>query len=344
MRWLILSVVAAIVVVCWCFWMLFNDPCAPHGCAHGEDVPLRVPLPEDPAQWTASLPRSGDGSPYQPHIVKRFARDDVWTFSGDGGLEVTHWDGSRRVDRTPPLPEGFHVEDVEGTASDDLWISGWVMGPPRPVDPTGPDGVVVRWNGHEWRRVPVPANEIQLAPVARDDVWALFDGEIVHWDGHAWSPASMPDIPMPDSLSGEDPGAPLSDVIALGPDDVWAVGTVTTYVCCDQRAYHREVVMHWDGRSWKLLDLEIRGANLGEGFPDGNGGLWIPAHRDGEPLIMLHYRDGRWTKRTLPLPHGLRGPEIGEIVRTDTGRLLLTTTAYTTEGGSPTTVEYSLTS
>ncbi|MEU9884767.1 hypothetical protein [Sphaerisporangium sp. NPDC051011] len=343
MRWVVASLIAVIVVLCGCFWALFGDPCAPQACAHGEDVPLSVPLPEDSARWVASGPRSSDGGPDEPDIVKKFARDDVWKFSRGDDLEVTHWDGSRRRSMTPRLPEGFYVGDIDGMASDDLWIAGTIMGPPMPVDPTGPSGVVVHWNGREWTRVPVPANVVRLAPVGRDDVWGLFDGKIVHWDGRAWSPASVPDVPMPDSAGGEDPGALLSDIVALAADDVWAVGTVTTNLCCDQWVHHREVVMHWDGRSWRLLDLKIRGTDLGEGVPDGEGGLWISARREGEPLIMLHHRDGRWSKRTLPLPPGLRAPEAPDLVRTESGDLLLTATAYSTEGGAPVSVEYTLT-
>ncbi|MCW2880998.1 MAG: hypothetical protein JWQ95_5098 [Sphaerisporangium sp.] len=134
---------------------------------------------------------------------------------------------------------------------------------------------------------------------------------------------------------------------------MWAVGTVTTYLCCDNRIYHREVVMHWDGHTWSLIDLGIRGLDVRQAVldvrqavPDGHGGLWIAACCDdgSGALITIHYRDGRWSKSTLPLPDSYQSVEAGQITLTDRGKILVTTTAYTAPDGIPVTVEYTLTS
>jgi hypothetical protein len=351
MRWLIALLVAVIVSLCWGLWVLFDDPClAQQHCGGGKDVPLSVPLPVDPARWTISrhapvqLP---EGAPDSPDIVKRFARDDIWTFStGNGGLEVARWDGTRWRGMTPQLPAQLHVEDVTGTGPDDIWISGLDMRLGAPGDRTGPDGILVHWDGHRWERISVTANVIDLAPVAKNDVWALFDGKVMRWDGRVWSPASVPEIPVPDSADGEDPGNPLSDITALAANDVWAVGTVTTYLCCDQRIYHREAVMHWDGHTWNLLDLGIRGLDLTQAASDGHGGLWVATWHDGEPWapIAIHYREGRWSKSTLPRPDSFQSVHTDRITLTDNGKILLSATAYSVTDNPPTDLEYSLTS
>jgi hypothetical protein len=350
MRWLIGVLVLMIAGLCVAGWVLLGDSCPPEACESAEDVPLNVPLPVDSARWTMSrhrpiqLPR---GAPDSPEIVKRFAPDDIWTFStSDGGLEVARWDGTRWRRMTPQLPEQLQVKDVTGTSPDDIWISGSDMRLGAPGDRTSPDGILAHWNGDSWERIPINANVIDLASVAKNDVWALFDGEVMHWDGRVWSPASVPEIPMPDSVDGEDPQNPLSDITALAANNVWAVGTVTTYLCCDQRIYHREVVMHWDGHTWNLLHLGIRGLDLTQAVPDGHGGLWIATWRDGEPWapIAIHYCDGSWSKSMLPRPDRFQSVQADQITLTDKGKILLTAIAYTATDRLPTAVEYSFTS
>ncbi|WP_424536011.1 hypothetical protein ACOZ38_39415 [Sphaerisporangium viridialbum] len=351
MRWLIAVLVFMIAGLCVGGWVLLADSCPPEACESAEDIPLSVPLPLDSAHWTMSRHRVdqlSEGASDSPDIVKRFARDDIWTFSTrDGGLEAIHWDGTRRRKITPKLPEQLLVKDITSTGPDDIWISGSDMRLGAPGDRAGPDGILAHWNGDRWERIAVNANTIELASVAKNDVWALFDGKIVHWDGHAWTPASVPEVPMPDSVDGEDPGNPLNDITALAANDVWAVGAVTTYLCCDNRLYHREVVMHWDGHTWNLLDLGIRGLGLMQAVRDGHGGLWITTCCDGSSatLIMIHYHNGHWSKSVLSRPSGFRSVEVpDQITLTDNGKILMTGTAYTASDGTPVTVEYRLTS
>ncbi len=349
MRWMAVPLAAMIAALCWGVWVMLADSCPPEACDSGETVPLSVPLPVDFARWTISHHRPVElpkGAPDSPDIVKRFARDDIWVFSvSHGGLKAARWDGKRWLKSTPPLPEDLQIEDVAGTDSDDIWISGWSTRLGAPGDQTSPDGTLVHWDGDRWERIPVAANTINLAAVARNDVWALFDGEIMHWDGRTWTPASTPEVPMPDSLDGEGPGSLLTDITALAADDVWAVGAVATYFCCDQRVYHRDVVMHWNGHVWNLFDLGLRGLDLRQAIPDGHGGVWIATWHDGEPWapIMIHYRGGRWSKSTLPRPNNSQRVQATEIKLTDTGKVLVTGIAYTdTDTDLPTTVEYSL--
>ncbi|WP_248958081.1 hypothetical protein [Sphaerisporangium perillae] len=350
MRWVVALLAIMIAALCFGAWELLSDSCPPEACDSGPTVALSVPLPVDSAHWTMSrhrLDQLSEDATDSPDIVKRFARDDIWTFStSGGGLEVTRWDGTRRRRMTPPLPDALLIEDITGTGSDDIWISGSDVRLGAPGDRTGPDGILAHWNGRVWERVPATANVIDVASVARNDVWALFDGKIMHGDGHTWTPASVPEVPMPGSLHGEAPESLLSDIIALAANDVWAVGTVTTSFCCDNWIHHREVVMHWDGHAWNLLDLGIRGLHFSQAVPDGHGGLWIATRRDGEPWtpIAIHYRGGHWTKSTLPRPDGYQSVQADQITITDKGRILLSATAYAAKDGIPTTVEYSLTS
>jgi hypothetical protein len=113
----------------------------------------------------------------------------------------------------------------------------------------------MRFDGRRWSEVPAPAppgmGSWLSAVFARSasDVWAVggyWDEReigrtlVMHWDGSAWS--IMPS-PNPPSMVSQD-GARLVDVVALGPDDVWAVGSV---VVADATPSESPLMMHWDG-------------------------------------------------------------------------------------------------
>ena len=59
---------------------------------------------------------------------------------------------------------------------------------------------------------------------------------------------------------------------------------------------------YFDGRAWhRVLLAKNNTSSSGQGiFPDGTGGLWIPAGDGAHNPALLHYSDGKLTPVTLP--------------------------------------------
>jgi hypothetical protein len=136
------------------------------------------------------------------------------------------------TDRTPgcdgagfcwenPLPTGQDLRGLWGSSANDVWATGI--------------GVVLHYDGHDWRPLTVTRSDLYLNSVwgaAANDVWMVGrteNGQAValHWDGHALSELDM-------TVS-----TTLKSVWGSGPDDVWVVGG--------------SVVLHYDGHAFSLV-------------------------------------------------------------------------------------------
>src|SRR5207247_2544152 len=89
-----------------------------------------------------------------------------------------------------------------------------------------------------------------LAAIGPSDVWA--GGEwvetnghthslIEHWNGSSWTIATLP-TPPPGTFDE------INDVAAVGPDDVWALGSYQPLSGPLREAF----ALHWDGGTWSL--------------------------------------------------------------------------------------------
>jgi hypothetical protein len=138
-----------------------------------------------------------------------------------------------------PQTGGYHdLQAVFVVAPNDLWAAG--------------DAALCHYDGQDWTLVPSPQPRPQYQEVAYplfglsgtgpNDVWAVgarivdngqysdWSSLIEHWDGSQWSAYYLP-------------GDVLSDVVAMAPDDVWAVGTDGG----------RSLIMHYDGADWSVV-------------------------------------------------------------------------------------------
>jgi hypothetical protein len=156
---------------------------------------------------------------------------------------------------------------------------------------------------HQWRIVPSPSpgTNVQLLDVSAlsvTDAWAVglsaspsatFESHTLteHWDGTSWSV-----VPSPSPASGPS----LSGVLALAPDDVWAVGSKSRGMA------DRTLIEHWDGSTWRVVPSPSLGASadLNAVMTHGSSGrLWaigVTQYTLGgqnEPLVE-EWNGSRW--------------------------------------------------
>ncbi len=112
--------------------------------------------------------------------------------------------------------------------------------PSSPAATSTPTPTAVPVCGLAWHAVPLPngnafSNTLQaVAAISANNIWAVgsyslqgpVNTLVEHWDGSSWSI-----VPSPNPLANNE----LNGISALGPNDIWAVGTLT---------------IHWDGTSW----------------------------------------------------------------------------------------------
>jgi hypothetical protein len=186
---------------------------------------------------------------------------DIWAlgYYGDNSGPATvsrdvfiHWDGATW--KLVPSPQERQtkgisaMEDLSAVSSNDLWAVGAMENGFGEHSGAG-SARVEHWDGQRWSRVTAPTGNVLLtrvAAISSDDLWAVQGGEIVsaegaglsggptgvlHWNGQAWSPSL--------SLPNAD-GTVITDITAVGRDDVWVVGMQGG----------RPLIRHWDGRKW----------------------------------------------------------------------------------------------
>ncbi len=162
-----------------------------------------------------------------------------------------HWDGSTWSRVATPTPKnamrGLLGVDSTGTAS------GWAVGYTLAASGGKPNALAERWNGRAWHQVAVPVPRYRVAElagvsvVAPGNVWAVGSRQpdetrhsyalVEHFTGRHWHSVPVPGLGSYSSLSS---------VSGDAPDDVWAVGTR------GPRDSPRSVLVHWDGRAWRV--------------------------------------------------------------------------------------------
>jgi hypothetical protein len=206
----------------------------------------------------------GANLPNVLNAVDAASATDVWAVGGAGFPEtglILRWNGTR----WRPVRNGCGVSllGVDVISPADVWAVG--------------SATTCHYDGTAWQVVPSPQprlefNEIayiieDVSGIAPDDVWAVghrviesgehldFAPLVEHWDGTEWTLMTI--VPGPHTLDG---------VVALAPDDVWAVGTDAI----------RGTVVHWDGNGWTLVPSPTPGNSgyLTDVEAESAGHLW----------------------------------------------------------------------
>ncbi len=173
----------------------------------------------------------------------------------------------------------------------------------------------MHWDGVQWTIIPTPEGAFGasltlygVSALTPTDIWAVgesvpgsqsgqpsaYQPVAMHWDGIQWTVIDTP------QQSG---GLLLNDVVALAPNNVWAVGA--------NDGFHSTIAMQWDGAAWSIVPTPNGGM-----FGDDNvltsvaavsaNDIWAVGYiypKGGTPTTLsIHWNGSQWTLVNTPNP------------------------------------------
>ncbi len=149
-----------------------------------------------------------------------------------------------------------------------------------------------------------------VSGTAIDDVWAVGPSEefrpgsetiIQHWDGTAWTR-------LPSANGATGPGAvnELYGVVAISPEDAWAVGQYVQNLPVSSTNPTRILIEHWDGTRWSLVPApnpSERENSLNAVAAAGKEDVWAVGHSvvgTRSTILVEHWDGTRWS--VVPTP------------------------------------------
>jgi hypothetical protein len=243
-------------------------------------------------EWTRVESPDVEAASTTLYSVAGTTKDDVWavgsyTTGYQSHALVLHWDGARwtRVEGLSECPGDQDLSGVLAFSPSDAWAVGSCsLGQLGSLTETTRT-LVQHWDGSAWNVVPSPnhtpgpyidSSSLRVvAGAGSQDLWAAghywdSDGRrgywtqpmLQHWDGKQWSEVSF-------AHPGTHTTASLSDVLALSPNDVWALGSYSA-------GWLHPFATHWDGKQWSEVPVPNP---LSEGLyrtiaPVSEGKLW----------------------------------------------------------------------
>lgn len=198
---------------------------------------------------------------------------------------IQHWNGRRwsLVSSPNPGPGFVQLSGVSAVSATDVWAVGTRAG----------HTLTEHWDGSAWRIVPSPDGSratsqlLAVAALSATDAWAVgstdgvgqseSDVLVEHWDGAAWSVVAVPDGALPQSV--------LTDVVALSPTDLVAVGFTDDPLLVN----HQTLTEHFDGATWTVIPSPNPGPEYNTttgvgGLPGGD--VWAVGNADDGTLTL----------------------------------------------------------
>lgn len=210
----------------------------------------------DGGAWTQVTSPNVGTSDNNLYAIAALAPDNIWAVGHyrvtgtDYPTLILHWNGIEwTVVASPNLPGAVsnNLVAVGAIASDDIWAVGHAR--VGAIDQT----LALHYNGTEWSLVATPNNGTDsnnfygIATVAPNDVWAVGHFRnasrinqtlIERWNGTEWSIVPSPNV----GSTNND----LFAAVAVGPNDVWAVGQYRSGV-------YKTLTQRWDGTGWGVI-------------------------------------------------------------------------------------------
>jgi hypothetical protein len=284
----------------------------------------------------ATQPRPGEPggkfSSGELNAVAAVSSTDAWIVGDNPNANdsfqtlVLHWDGKRWFQLPAPSPGGAcpgcigsFLVDVSAVSSSDAWAVGSFA----PVNPQKGFSatLALHWNGVRWTHVPTPSPGEGLGAssglgsvtaLSASDAWAVGSFTpansghsqtlILHWNGSHWTR-----VPSPNPAGGKFDANGLSDVSALSPSSVWAVGEYDHDV--GSKIIHHDLIVHWNGQSWAQVPA-VHGGLTALTFVSASDGWAV-----GCPQV-LHWDGTSWTRVPSPASPGSLGGCLGGVTAT----------------------------
>ena len=284
------------------------------------------PAPLINGQLTADLQGVVDISPTQAWAVGNV------TFGANPGQIIEQWNGTKwSLFPNPTFPPNSQADlfAITSTSANDIWAVGNLV-----QDLAGGGALSFNlfehFDGTAWTPTLINTNAFEaLTGVSADainDAWAvgwvapLTAGSneplAIHWNGTNWVSAATPHVGQ---------GAnELNAVLALAPNDVWAVGFSTPHAPPQQSAT-LTLIEHFDGTSWsvvpspnvgphsvsqsnRLLGLTANSASDIWAF-----GSFFAADGSGHQVTLLSHWDGTsWS--IAPSPNPTKGNFLDDLL------------------------------
>lgn len=267
-------------------WAVGTAPCC------GRDA--RELLHWDGAQWQTVTPPPAPAKAFYPDLreVAASSPTDVWAFGSDANSLVFghHWDGTTW--RTTEFGKDVVIRDAVTLGSRDAWFVG-TTGLETSEKP-----IAEHYDGDRWTTFALPGAPETVSAVASDDIWAI--GQVngapsaMHWDGRQWETNALPTPSVPSGVR-----VSASDILATGPDDVWASAVLTK-----NGLYPGAVLWHRSGGSWQQVPIDAPDDSVTKLASDGAGGLWMVSAGVRPSADVLHYGPGGLSRQAAPAGSG----------------------------------------
>jgi hypothetical protein len=240
---------------------------------------------------------------------------------------IEQWNGSVwTVYPGPNFPAGSEPEiwSMTTVSPTDIWAAGSVLTSDQALL-----ALFEHWNGTSWTATPEHFYGFpnSISADAANDIWvvgqtgtSVFQTFSEHYNGTAWSPVATPDVGTGSNI--------LSGVLALAPNNVWAVGYSTATSKPPPNEYDvptKTLIEHYNGTSWSIVSSPNVGPNsqyqsnrlLGLTAVSPNDiwafGSYNAASGNGDEYTLIEHWDGTsWTIATSPTPHN--GNPINDIL------------------------------
>jgi len=223
----------------------------------------------DGAKWTAFPVPMINGSTSSLGGVADISPTEAWAVGSvnlglaNPGQVIERWDGTQwNVFPGPSFAAGDQpdLKAMTAISANDIWAVGSLLS----NGGVNLNFLFEHWDGTSWTATTKLTNDAFLFAVSADatnDVWAVgFTGPendssrtlVMHYDGTRWKTVASPSV--------GNGASQLSGVVALAPNDVWAVGS-STPVAPPKSAATLTLIEHWDGASWTVATSPNVGPN-----------------------------------------------------------------------------------
>jgi hypothetical protein len=255
------------------------------GTASPASATITANAPDGAACHPWQLTSVPDGGGEVIMAMDGMSGSDIWgvttAYYAPHRPHIVHWDGTAWTSSPNTAADGY-LYAVDAISGNDAWAVGSLSGIQRTL--------ALHWDGSVWQSVPVPSPMGSydalngVSGTGPSDVWAVgitgySTGLITHWDGVRWSL-----VQHPEAHGGQD----FEDVLALAPDDAWAVGRHPT-------AGGGPFLEHWDGTAWANVPLPDRPpvGDLNSLDASGPNDVWALG---GE--LIYRFDGSTWTRFT----------------------------------------------